>query len=64
MKRLLLFLCLVGAAVYTLIPPRVVPEGEVNDIAAVQTHTKEPVGPLLHSWGPTLQSLRADPRRS
>ena len=62
MKRLLLFLCLVGAAVYTLTPPRVVPEGEVNDIAAVQTHTKEPVGPLLHAWGPTLQSLRRKPQ--
>jgi hypothetical protein len=63
MKRLLLFLCLAGAAVYVLTPPRAVPDGEVGDISAGQTQANHPAGRQLRSsWGSTLQSLRQEPR--
>lgn len=62
MKRLLLFLCLAGAAVYMLTPPRAVPDGEGEDISAGQTQANHQVVRQLRSWGPTLQALRQEPQ--
>ena len=63
MKRLLLFLCLAGAAVYVLTPPRAVQEGEGMVISVAQTQANHPAGRQLRSsWGSTLQSLRQEPR--
>jgi hypothetical protein len=62
-KRLLLSLCLVGAAVYMLTPPREVPERETEDTPVAQTQVHHPMsGPLRSSWGSTLESLRQDPQ--
>jgi hypothetical protein len=65
-KRLLLFLCLVSAAIYMLALPRAVPEGE-EEIAIAQggdDSKQRPHGPLHSSWGSTLQSLRQKPDAS
>jgi hypothetical protein len=60
MRRLLLFLCLVGAAVYWLTPPRtVLVEERISD---AQAWANRPV--VLRSWGPTLKSLRKKPHTS
>jgi hypothetical protein len=59
MKRLLLSLCLVGAAIYLLIPPRAVPVEEAERISDAQTRANHPV---VRSWGPTLRSLRRKPQ--
>lgn len=42
-KRLLLSVCLVGAAVYILMPPREVPEGEAEDTPAARTQVHHPM---------------------
>ena len=60
MKRLLVLVCLVGAATYIFAPPLKTPEEGSNPALA-----KERVGgPLLTSWGPTLRSLRQEPEAS
>ena len=62
MKRLLLFVCLVGAAVYLLTPPRTPPEGAIEVISAAQTEADREVRrSLSSSWGSSLQSLRKEP---
>lgn len=63
MKRLLLFLCLVGVAVYVLTPPSseraedvaLAPQSEADD--DVRQHRA-----LNSSWGSTLQSINEDLR--
>jgi len=59
MKRLLLFLCLAGAAVYLLTPPRAVPLEEAEHISDAQTRANHRV---VRSWGSTLRSLRRKPQ--
>jgi hypothetical protein len=58
MRRLLLLLCLVGPAIYWLTPPRVVPVEKTEHILDAQSWGNRPV---VHSWGPTLRSLRRRP---
>jgi Bacterial SH3 domain len=57
-KRLLFALCLAGAAVYVLTPPRAVPDREAEDNSAAQTQANHP----MSSWGSSLQSLRRTPQ--
>lgn len=60
-KRLLLFVCVGGAAVYLLIPPSRLPEEVPESVSAVQTQADHRAkGALSSSWGSTLQSLRQD----
>jgi hypothetical protein len=60
-KRLLLFVCLVGAAVYMLTPPR--PVLEADRVSVAQAQGDRPgSGPLRSSWGSTLRSLRQEPQ--
>lgn len=62
MKRLLTLLCLVGAAVYLLAPPRAVPVND--DVAVAQAHVYSDQSrdvPLRTSWGSTLNSLKQNP---
>lgn len=61
MKRLLLFVCVGGAAVYLLIPPSRSPEEVPESVSAVQIQADHRAkGALSSSWGSTLQSLRQD----
>ena len=57
MKWLLLFVGLVGAATYMFAPPRTALEDQ-SVAAQANPHVS---GPLLTSWGSTLQSLRQEP---
>jgi len=58
MKGFLVFVCLVGAATYYVIaPPLKAPEEGSRPAQAKQRVG----GPLLTSWGPSLQSLRQEP---
>jgi hypothetical protein len=59
MKRLFLSLCLAGAAVYLLTPPRAVPVEEAKRISDAKTQANHPV---VRSWGPSLRSLRRKPQ--
>ena len=65
MTRFVLFLFLVGAAVYLLTPPRSTPEGapEVVSTARISDEKAdyEVSGPLRSSWGSSLQTLRQEP---
>ena len=58
MKGLLLFLSLVGAAIYALlvITHNVIPDGKAEDTFAGQTQPNHPVVRRLSSWGPYLPS--------
>jgi uncharacterized protein YraI len=60
-RRLLLFVCTVGAAVYLLTPPSKTTDGLPDSASAFQTPTDHQIrGPLSSSWGSTLRSLRQD----
>jgi len=60
-KRLLLFVCIVGAAVYLLAPASRPTNGTLEAVSAVQTQTNQQIRrPLSSSWGSTLRSLRGD----
>jgi Bacterial SH3 domain len=60
-KRLLLFVCIVGAAVYLLAPASRPTDGTLEAVSAVQTQTNQQIRrPLSSSWGSTLRSLRGD----
>ena len=63
MKRLLLFVCLVGAALCLLTPPPAVPVGEDKiSVAQAQVDSNQRADrPLGSSWGSTLKSLRRNP---
>ncbi len=57
MKRLLLSLCLVGAAAYTFNTlDKFIPDGKAEDTSAGQTQPNHPVVRDLRSWGPYLPS--------
>jgi len=64
MKRFVLFLLLVGTAVYFLMPQRKPLEvrPEVASTAQNQANPHEANGPLTSSWGSRLQTLRQKPR--
>jgi hypothetical protein len=59
-KRFLLFLSLVGAAVYLLTPPRASPEEEAEAMSAAQAQADHGSGPLITSWGSSLRDLRQE----
>jgi Bacterial SH3 domain len=60
-KRFVLFLLFVGAAVYLLTPPRTPPERPTESVSAAQTQADAQVSGPLNSWGSSLQSLRQEP---
>jgi len=60
-KRFVLFLFLVGAAVYLLTPLRTSPEGPKETVSTAQMQADDPVSGSLNSWGSSLQSLRQEP---
>lgn len=62
MKRFVLFLFLVGAAVYLLMPPGNAPEGAPEAVLAAQSQIDTQVdGSLGSSWASSLQSLKQEP---
>jgi hypothetical protein len=60
-KRFVLFLFLVGAAVYLLTPSRTPPEKPTESVSTAQTQADAQVGGSLNSWGSSLRSLRHEP---
>jgi hypothetical protein len=60
-KRFVLFLFFVGAAVYLLTPPRTPPKGPREAVSTAQTQADAQVSGSLNPWGSSLQSLRQGP---
>jgi hypothetical protein len=64
MKRFVLFVLLVGTAVYLFMPQRKPLEGGPEVISTVQDQalTHDASGPLTSSWGSSLQNSKQDPQ--
>jgi hypothetical protein len=60
-KRLVLFLLFVGAAVYLLTPQRTPPKGTTEVVSTAQRQADAQVSGSLNSWGSSLRSLRQKP---